>query len=87
MALYFDAATVLTADIQEGSLKSRIYGGKLGIRSKPSHVYALISEAAKYDTFFKEVIDHADFLSREPKVCGQSLIYFVSLLTDLAILI
>ncbi|KIX07845.1 uncharacterized protein Z518_02499 [Rhinocladiella mackenziei CBS 650.93] len=68
MSLYYDAATVLTADVREGSLKSRIYGNKLELKSKPPHVYALVSETAKYDHFLKEVIDNAAFLSHEPKL-------------------
>ena len=70
MSLYYDAATVLAAEGQEGSLKSRIYGDKLGLRSKSAHLYALISETAKYDTFLKEVIDNAGLLSQESKVRG-----------------
>ncbi|EXJ87416.1 hypothetical protein A1O3_04376 [Capronia epimyces CBS 606.96] len=68
MSLYHDAATVLTTDSLGGSLKSRIYGNKLDLKSKPAHLYALISETAKFDHFFKEVIDNAGFLSQEPKL-------------------
>ncbi|OCT49889.1 putative methyltransferase [Cladophialophora carrionii] len=59
MSLYYDAATVLTTTTQDGSLTSRIYSNKLGLKSKPAHVYALIAETAKYDQFLKEVIDNA----------------------------
>ncbi|KAH0837471.1 hypothetical protein AYO21_08930 [Fonsecaea monophora] len=68
MSLYRDAETVLTANAQEGSLKSRIYGNKQGLKSKPAHIYALISETTKYDHFIKEVVDNADLLAREPKL-------------------
>ncbi|KIX94787.1 uncharacterized protein Z520_09477 [Fonsecaea multimorphosa CBS 102226] len=68
MSLYYDAATVLTTTAQEGSLKSRIYGNKLGLRSKPAHIYALISETAKYDQFIKEVVDNAGLLAQEQKL-------------------
>lgn len=68
MSLYYDAATVLTNGSQDGSFKSRIYGNKLNLKSKPAHIYALISETAKFNHFVKEVIDHADLLSAEPKV-------------------
>ncbi|KEF56909.1 uncharacterized protein A1O9_07099 [Exophiala aquamarina CBS 119918] len=68
MSIYYDASTVLGAASRAGSLKSRIYDNKLGLRSKPAHLYALISETAKYDFFLKEVIDEADFLAQEPKL-------------------
>ena len=68
MSLYYDAAAVLTAPVQEGSLRSRIYGNEIGLKSKPAHVYALISETAKYDRVLKEVIDKAGLLAQEPKV-------------------
>ncbi|KAK6387075.1 hypothetical protein LTS17_000341 [Exophiala oligosperma] len=68
MSLYYDAATVLTNGSQDGSFKSRIYGNQLNLKSKPAHIYALISETAKFNHFVKEVIDHADLLSAEPKL-------------------
>ncbi|KIW31042.1 uncharacterized protein PV07_02726 [Cladophialophora immunda] len=68
MSLYYDAAAVLTATAQDGSLKSRIYGNKLGLKSKPAHIYALISETAKYDQFIKEVVDNAGLLGQEQKL-------------------
>lgn len=68
MSLYYDAATVLTNDGLSGSLKSRIYGNNLELKSKPAHLYALISETAKFDGFLKEVIDNAGLLAQEPKV-------------------
>ena len=82
MSLYYDAATVLTATGQGGSLKSRIYGNETGVKSTPAHLYALISETAKYDRFLKEVIDHAGLLVHEPKVRYRDWLLFVSLLTD-----
>jgi 25S rRNA (cytosine2278-C5)-methyltransferase len=71
MSLYYDAAAVLSTPAQDGSLKSRLYSNKLGLKSKPAHLYALISETSKYDDFLKEVIDHAGLLVQEPKV-GRS---------------
>ncbi|KIW70187.1 hypothetical protein PV04_02479 [Phialophora macrospora] len=68
MSLYYDAAAVLTTAAQDGSLRSRIYNNTLGLKSKPAHIYALISETAKYDQFLKEVIDHASLLAQEPKL-------------------
>lgn len=84
MSLYYDAATVLTAAARDGSLKSRIYQNKLDLKSKPAHLYALISETAKYDQFLKEVIDNAALLSHELKVCHTIPNMFASLLTDSA---
>lgn len=66
MALYYDAATVLSSQKNEGSLKSRIYGLSTA-KSKPAQIYALISETAKRDDFLKEVIDNSDLLKDEPK--------------------
>ena len=70
MSLYYDAVTVLTGDALQGSLKSRVYSPNASLKAKPAHVYALISECAKYDSFLKEVIDNAGFLVHEPKVCS-----------------
>lgn len=67
MALYYDAATVLSSEKHQGSLKSRIYGTST-VKSNPAQVYALISETAKRDVFLKEVLDHAQILQDEPKV-------------------
>jgi hypothetical protein len=68
MALYYDAVKVLTDDSEQGSLKSRIYGGSGNLKSKPAQVYALISQCAKCDTLLKEVIDNAGLLEQERKV-------------------
>jgi putative methyltransferase len=68
MSLYYDAAGVFTTTPLGGSLKSRIYSNKLDLKSKPAHLYALISETAKYDDFLKEVIDNAGLLAQESKV-------------------
>lgn len=68
MSLYYDAATVLSSTELRGSLKSRVYGNDRSLKSKPAHLYALISECAKYDFFLKEVIDNAGILKHEPKV-------------------
>ena len=76
MSLYYDAAAVLKNSTQNDSLKSRIYGNKIGLKSAPAHLYALISETAKYDGFLKEVVDNAGLLSQEPKVRQCFLIAF-----------
>lgn len=70
MALYYDAATVLSSEKHQGSLKSRIYGTST-VKSSPAQVYALISETAKRDVFLKEVLDHAQLLQDEPKVSAR----------------
>lgn len=85
MSLYYDAATVLTTSAHNGSLKSRIYGNKLGLRSKPAHIYALISETAKYDGLLKEIIENTGLLAHEAKVRCDPSIQSVSLLTDSAL--
>jgi hypothetical protein len=69
MSLYYDASSVLTGENLRGSLKSRIYNNNAGLKSKPAHIYALISECAKYDAFIAEVVDKAGILAHEPKVC------------------
>lgn len=86
MSLYYDAAAVLTSGSQDGSFKSRIYGNKLNLKSKPAHIYALISETAKFNHFVKEVVENADLLSAEPKVQMTPGNASVSLLTDAAML-
>ena len=67
MALYNDAAAILSIDSKQGSLKSQIYGSTT-IKSKPAQLFALIAETSKRDVFLKEVIDNARILDEEPKV-------------------
>lgn len=67
MALYYDAASILSSTETSGSLKSRIYSNTT-LKSKPAQIYALISETAKRDVFLKEVLDNTDLLKDEPKV-------------------
>lgn len=67
MALYYDAASVLSSTETSGSFKSRIYGND-NLKSKPAQIYALISETAKRDVFLKEVLENANLLEDEPKV-------------------
>lgn len=71
MALYYDAASILSSDQASGSFKSRIYRST-GLKSKPSQLYALISETAKRDLFLKEVLENAKLLESELKV-GRDL--------------
>jgi 25S rRNA (cytosine2278-C5)-methyltransferase len=71
MALYYDAVNVLSGNVQQGSLKSRIYSTHASVKSNPAQVYALIIECAKYDTLLKEVIENAGILAQEPKVLAS----------------
>ena len=73
MSLYYDAATVLSQETLQGSLKSQIYNSKANFRSKPAQIYALVLECSKYDGFLKEVIDNAGLLAQEPKVGATAL--------------
>lgn len=68
MSLYYEAAAILSDDSGGGSLKSRIYNDTSKLKSRPAQLYALITEAAKYDVFLAEVIDNAGILKLEPKV-------------------
>ena len=77
MSLYYDAAAILAGEGASGSLKSRVYNSPQ-VKSKPSAVYALIAECAKYDSFLKEVIDNTGLLEREPKVRTNMLCHNVS---------
>lgn len=68
MSLYYDAAAVLTTPPSAGgSFKSRIYNAR-NLKASPAQIYALVSEAAKWDIVLKEVIDNAGLLNHEPKV-------------------
>jgi putative methyltransferase len=78
MSLYYDAASILTGDADQDSLKSRVYSGSSNIKSKPAQVYALIVECSKFNVFLKEVIDNAGLLELEPKVCSPVSMLLVS---------
>lgn len=67
MSLYFDAVAVLSEPAAGGSFKSRIYSAR-NLRASPSQIYALITEAAKWDRVLTDVIEHADLLTLERKV-------------------
>lgn len=72
MALYYDAAAVLSRVDQTGSLKSSIYSASNVKIENASRVYALVSQTSKRDLFLKGVIENAELLQHEPKVrlCG-----------------
>lgn len=68
MSLYYEAATILeNADNVGGSLTSRIYGKK-GLKSKPTAIYALVTEATKWSAVLKDVVENSGILKLEKKV-------------------
>jgi hypothetical protein len=68
MSLYFDAVSVLTSPSSAGgSFKSRIYSSR-NLKANPAQIYALVTEASKWDILLKEVIENAGILNLEPKV-------------------
>ncbi|EEA26494.1 hypothetical protein TMatcc_005229 [Talaromyces marneffei ATCC 18224] len=69
MSLYYDASTILTSSSndQGGSFKSRIYNSK-SLKASPAQIYALVTEASKWDILLKEVIENSGILSSEPKL-------------------
>ena len=75
MSLYTEAAAILLGTTSEtGSLRSVIYNGTQSPRkSQPASLYALITEAAKWDRVLKEIIDSADLLTLELKVMSHRL--------------
>ena len=76
MSLYYEAASILSRDSSSGgSLKSRIYSDK-SLKAAPPQIFALISEASKWDLLLKEVIENAGILPLEPKV--SKYIYRIS---------
>ena len=74
MSLYFDAVSVLTEPSAGGSFKSRIYSAR-NLRASPAQIYALITEASKWDRVLAEVIEHADLLKLERKVRDKRSIH------------
>ncbi|OXV09214.1 hypothetical protein Egran_03023 [Elaphomyces granulatus] len=69
MSLYYDGVAVLTTTPAiGGSFKSRIYSSSNSLKASPAQVFALVTEAAKWDIVLKEVIEKADLLSLEPKL-------------------
>ena len=75
MSLYYETAPFIATTAGDGSLKSRIFGSKAISKSQPKHVYALASEAAKWSSVLSEVIERADLLQPERKVCIMTLSY------------
>jgi hypothetical protein len=71
MSLYHEAADILTAPTNAGgSLKSRVFNKK-DLKSPPAQIYALAIETCKWSPVLKEVIEHAEILRLERKVCSE----------------
>ena len=67
MSLYYDTVSLLTnAEDMGGSFKSRVYNSRL--KSSSAQIFALVTEASKWDILLKEVIENAGILPLEPKV-------------------
>jgi len=78
MSLYYEASELLqNSGNIGGSLKSRIYRQET-LRSSPSHIYALISEAIKWSEVLREVIEKSGLLKEEKKVstCSKLFLYW-----------
>lgn len=68
MSLYYEAAAIAERREAGSTLKSRVYGTK-GLKSKPAQVYALLSEAMVWSNVLSQVIEQAEVLRHERKVC------------------
>jgi 25S rRNA (cytosine2278-C5)-methyltransferase len=73
MSLYYEAAGILSQSSDSGSLKSRVYNDKT-LKSKPAHLYALISETVKYQDIINEAIEKSGILAIEKKVHPVTLL-------------
>ena len=72
MSLYHETADLLTAPSNAGgSLKSRIFSKK-ELKNPPAQLYALAIEACKWSPVLKEVVEKADILRLERKVCSPT---------------
>jgi putative methyltransferase len=47
---------------------------KKDLKSPPAQIYALAIETCKWSPVLKEVIEHAEILRLERKVCSESLV-------------
>lgn len=73
MSLYYEAASILqNQENIGGSLTSRIYGKK-SLKSKPTAIYALVSESTKWSAVLKDVVENSGILKLEKKVGVISL--------------
>lgn len=66
MSLYYDAASLLGSG-QSGSLKSRVFGAR-NLKSPPTQVFALLTEASKWSEILAEIIEKSLLLQQEKKV-------------------
>lgn len=66
MALYYEAAEFLDPS-SSGALADQVYRKK-PLKSKPGHIYALISQSHKWSHVLSDIIDHSDLLRIEKKV-------------------
>ena len=78
MSLYYEAEDfVATPKSHTGSLKSRIFGTK-GLRSSPTQLFALVSEASKWSPILREVVEKSQILLHERKASGSFEILFLA---------
>lgn len=69
MSLYFEAASVISDCKQQSvSLKSRLFNTR-DLKCPPAQLYAVISEAVKWSSILKEVIERSQLLVYEKKAC------------------
>lgn len=75
MSLYYEAEQFISAaDQQSGSLKSKIYSAK-GLKSTAAQLFALVSEASKWSSIVKEVVEKSQLLVHERKVRASFVEY------------
>jgi putative methyltransferase len=72
MSLYYEAASLLSnPDKTGGSLKSRIFNKK-DLKNKPAQVFALVTEASKWSSVLKDVVEKSGLLKEERKVRARA---------------
>ena len=67
MSLYYETAPFLSASPANGSLKSRVFSG-VSTKSPTIQIFALASEASKWDTVLAEVIERSQLLQNTRRV-------------------
>ncbi|KAL8818696.1 MAG: hypothetical protein Q9191_007884 [Dirinaria sp. TL-2023a] len=75
MSLYYDAASLLQSG-QSGSLKSRVFGAR-DLKSPPTQVFALLTEASKWSEILAETIEKSLLLEQEKKLSPSLAILLV----------
>ena len=82
MSVYHEAAAILAPPEQEsGSLKSRVFAAN-NLKSTPQQLFALVSEAVKWNAVLNEVVEHSQLLQKERKVRSRDSRYHPTMLTD-----